>query len=435
MWMTYSMLRPPGKSKNITVGSWRTALMVVALILAIVPGSVIAPVLVVEVAGAVAGKPVTWISIRNWLAMLASCTLALSLTRAIGKHVHSAIISLYGNDEELRAREYVLYLRSFDVDKGLFWSESSDVWTSLSSLWKFAIGFNNHINNEATSEERILRRFLQFGRVVGVGRPGEEHPLPGAERFYLPLDDWQSDVSDAIKSARLVLMVAAAEGRSIPEGTLWEFTEALRLIPPSQFLLLVQGNEGEYRRFKELAAGFLTDRAAAQLGEHSFPSPTLPDISMSIRSGRIHKKSPLRGVVRFNDNWTGEFVEFDPNLERGTPRVQQQAMDSNQVLPLMELVERALPGRAVPAPRGSRWEVIGNRVPLLLILGVAVLPNIMSDERLLAAQKVTSVILLLLFAVITVINGFRIQELRRLHSTKVSFSTEETELDSQSAQT
>ncbi|MFJ1545218.1 hypothetical protein [Streptomyces sp. NPDC088246] len=416
------MLRPPGKPKDSAAAARRVAMPVLALMCALVPGGAIASLLVVDIVGAIAGNPVTWILVLNWFGMLASCVLALSLTRAIGKYAHSAIISFYGNDKNLRDREYVLYLRSFDIDKELFWSESAGLWASLSSLWKFVVGFLGNVNTEATNEERIFRKFLRFGRVIGVGRPGEEHPLPGVERFYLPLDDWKSDVSEGIKSARLVLMIAAVREKSFPEGTLWEFTETLRIVPPSQFLLLVCNDDGDYRRFKELASNFLTDRVAAGAGEHFFPIPLLPDLPVSIRSGRMQKKNPLRGVVRFNDDWVGEFAEFDPDLERGTRRARQRAMEVNQAEPLMELVERGLPGHAVPAPRESRWEVFAKRVPWIVLTGATFISVITRSERLVAAQKITYGALFLLAGVTVVINGFHIQDLIRRHGTKVSFT-------------
>ncbi|MEJ8653583.1 hypothetical protein WKI65_37450 [Streptomyces sp. MS1.AVA.3] len=80
----------------------------------------------------------------------------------------------------------------------------------------------------------MVRQFRRrFGRVVAVGQPGERLPLPGADRFYLPLDDWQPVVSDLIGRARLVILIAGTG-----PGTLWELTEAARLLRPEQLLLL-----------------------------------------------------------------------------------------------------------------------------------------------------------------------------------------------------
>ncbi|MFI0470160.1 hypothetical protein ACH347_39335 [Saccharopolyspora sp. 5N102] len=415
------MLRPPGKPEDAAAAARRAAISILALLGALVPGYAIAALLVVDVVGAIAGKPVTWFSVLNWLGMLASCTLALSLTREIGKYTHSSIISFYGNENQLRDRGYVLYLRPFEVDKGLFRSESAGLQNSLASLWKLAVGSFGFVNTEATNEERILRNFLRFGRVIGVGRPGEEHPLPGAERFYIPLDDWRPDASEAIRHARLVLMVAAVRGKHIPEGTLWEFTETLRLIPPSQFLLLMFSNEDEYQRFKEMAFRSLADRAATEAGEYSFPTPVLPNFPTSIRSGRLHKKNPLRGIVGFNDDWVGEFVEFAPNHGRVAIRPRRDMKD-NKAESLMEIVERGLPGDAVPAPGASRWEVVTKRASWLLPFDVICIHVVIQGEELIVAQKVALVIILLLFDAAILVNGFYIQELIRRHGTEVSFS-------------
>ena len=61
--------------------------------------------------------------------------------------------------------------------------------------------------------------------------PGEPLPLPGAARAYLPIDDWRDTVSGLIAGAHVV-MLSAGPG----PGTVWEFIEALRLLPPERYI-------------------------------------------------------------------------------------------------------------------------------------------------------------------------------------------------------
>lgn len=413
------MLNPPGRPKDAAAARREAAQPVVALLLALVAGGGSAISLVITVVGAISGEPVTWLSFLNWFGMLTVCVAALSCARLIGKHAHSAILSVYGNDEELQDMGYVLYLRHFKMDGHLFWSTSAGWRQSLASLWTL-VGFRNTTESEATNEERILRHFLRFGRVIGVGRPGEQHPLPGAERFYLPLGEWQSDVSQAIERARLVVMVAGVRGESIPEGTLWEFTEILRLIPPTRLLMLVCGSADEYQRFKELALHSLTERAEA--GEGDFPNPVLPDYPLQDQPGRRSKQPPLRGVVIFDGDWVGKFIRFDPSQERGLYRqARWRAAARNQIEPLLDRVENELPGHAVPAPSESLRRMAEWRLPLIAFLWAAIIPAHLHDQDLLPAQKVAAVALYLFIGGSFLVNGFRIEELRRRHLTTVSF--------------
>ncbi|MER8073779.1 hypothetical protein ABTZ59_36775 [Streptomyces sp. NPDC094034] len=60
-----------------------------------------------------------------------------------------------------------------------------------------------------TQEDFLVRQFKGLGRVIAVGQPDERLPLLGAERGYLPVDNWQDTVSDMIQGAHVVMMSAA----------------------------------------------------------------------------------------------------------------------------------------------------------------------------------------------------------------------------------
>lgn len=48
----------------------------------------------------------------------------------------------------------------------------------------------------------MVWQFRSLGRVIAVGQPGEHLPQIGAERGYLPLDDWKDTVSNLIQGTR-----------------------------------------------------------------------------------------------------------------------------------------------------------------------------------------------------------------------------------------
>ncbi|WP_158702002.1 hypothetical protein [Kitasatospora sp. MMS16-BH015] len=120
-----------------------------------------------------------------------------------------------------------------------------------------------------THEESLVRRFRRFGRVIAIGRPGEPLPLPGASRAYLPLDDWQDTVSELIGHAHLVLL-SVGPG----PGTVWEYTETLRRLPPTRLVLLVYCAPEVYDAFRTAVTEEYARRSATEPG----PWPPLPEL-------------------------------------------------------------------------------------------------------------------------------------------------------------
>ncbi|MEV5463424.1 hypothetical protein AB0L17_35555, partial [Streptomyces cellulosae] len=251
---------------------------------------------------------------------------------------------------ELRDLTYVLYLRPFDEDGALFRVRplfGKGAWFS----W-FRIFHGGGVDDFLTGEERIVHLLRRFGRVVAVGRPGEPFPLPGATRLYLPSTNWKRGVGDAMRRARQVLIVAGIAGDpKRAEGTLWEYTEAVRLLPPCRLLLLVTDGDA-YERFRRAADDYFARRAAELCREGGIlpPPPALPPYSGPRLPQKPARRTPLLGVVRFGDDWTPELVCFDPAAERGaTHRARLRATVRRQIDPLLERLERQLPGVAVRA--------------------------------------------------------------------------------------
>jgi hypothetical protein len=107
----------------------------------------------------------------------------------------------------------ILYLRGFDNDKTL---------TKPINL----LGI--------TVEELILLTYTSGSRrIVALGKPGEDFPPLGAERFYVSHDDWQHVITGLITDSFGLVMFAAKT-----EATGWEIQEIFRRKSENRFLLL-----------------------------------------------------------------------------------------------------------------------------------------------------------------------------------------------------
>ncbi|WP_052440839.1 hypothetical protein [Streptacidiphilus anmyonensis] len=171
--------------------------------------------------------------------------------------------------------------------------------------------------NDITLAQALVRRFARFGRVVAVGRPGERPPPVGALRGQLPRDDWQGPVSTLIAGAHVVLM-AAGPG----PGTVWEFTEAVRLLDPARLVLLIYCDAETYDRFRGAVAAEYRRRLNAEPPDPDRPwplLPPLPDYPGPVRPGRTAGARwdlVLKGVVVFAPDWTAGFIRFVPTPRR-----------------------------------------------------------------------------------------------------------------------
>jgi hypothetical protein len=233
--------------------------------------------------------------------------------------------------EEIAARSYVLYLRPFYEDRKLYEIRRP------SANRGFVVHYGSPVSR--TWEELLVTTFRRYGRVVAVGQPGEPLPLPGAERFYLPLDDWQPVVSELIRRARLVVLVAG-DG----PGTLWELTEAVRLLPPEQLVLPVYDDEDGYERFRVSVPQAFADRAE-QLGAGAKPVPAFPDYPPAQRPG-LKVVAGMRGIVHFDPDWTPRFVRIDLSAVRArTDAGRARKVGRLQVAPLLARIEQRLPPR------------------------------------------------------------------------------------------
>ncbi|MBL1101080.1 hypothetical protein [Streptomyces coffeae] len=253
------------------------------------------------------------------------------------QHTAGVIDCVHG----LAGTRYVLYLRPFsnDPDMASLPDDLTGGGANTENLF-FVSGL--------THEEALVRRFRPFGRVVAIGRPGEPLPLPGAARAYLPLDDWQDAVSGLIEGAHVVLL-SAGPG----PGTVWEFVEALRVLPPERLVLLAYCDPAAYNRFREAVAEEYSRRSrtdpAGPATDVWPPLPALPDFPPPSRSQRprwevllnggrkrLRWDFPLKGLVAFGPDWQATFIRFDPTTLRVPSPVTLHRLVKRELQPVLD---------------------------------------------------------------------------------------------------
>ena len=124
----------------------------------------------------------------------------------------------------------ILYLRSFDFDEQ---ASAVSRWGELSE----SIG--GGLVQDDTEEMKVVRALRRFGPVVAIGRPGEPSAPPGALRFYVRDDLWQSRITRIAPACQLVVL---ATGDS--EGLQWEIRHMVDTLPPRKLLLWPHVNVG-----------------------------------------------------------------------------------------------------------------------------------------------------------------------------------------------
>ncbi|MFD0169517.1 hypothetical protein ACFVJH_36110 [Streptomyces decoyicus] len=236
---------------------------------------------------------------------------------------------------QLVDHSFVLFLRPFEEDPRLY---------KVRRAASKSLRVQMTVPVSGTVEEGMVRQFRRrFGRVVAVGQPGERLPLPGADRFYLPLDDWQPVVSDLIGRARLVIIIAGTG-----PGTLWELTEAARLLRPEQLLLLVYGDEEAYRRFQEALPQAFAERARKLRSEEKAAAlaPDLPDYPPLHDPTADGTLTGLQGIIHFDSAWTPTFVRCDRTAVKAlTAAGTAWKIHRNQIKPVLDRVEQRLPAK------------------------------------------------------------------------------------------
>ncbi|WP_327296954.1 MULTISPECIES: hypothetical protein [unclassified Streptomyces] len=262
-----------------------------------------------------------------------------------GKRYTADVIDSF---DALAGTRYVLYLRPFSND-AVMAALDTDI------LGGGAGPANLFFLSGLTHEEKLVHRFGLFGRVIAVGRPGEHLPPIGAVRGQLPLDDWQSTVSSLIEGAQVVLMAAG-----LGPGTVWEFTEAVRLLrPATRLVVLVYCDAPAYERFREAVAVEYARRSRTEpqtAGTAWPPLPALPDYPPPARPTRprweiwlnggrkrLRWDFVLKGMVVFDPGWEATFTRFDPTALRMPSWFTLRRLVKRETGPIMEQLEALAP--------------------------------------------------------------------------------------------
>jgi hypothetical protein len=179
------------------------------------------------------------------------------------------------------AKPDVLYLRAFEADRSVL----------RYVAWSFLLP--RLVSGLITEEEQLRDVLRPFGDLVAIGRPGEKLPTPGAARLYASDAEWQSVVSDQMRSAALVV-IRAGRGR----GLLWELKQAFANLDPTKLLILVlKMKRKDYAAFREEMSKML--------------GVSFPEFHGFSGFGRVS------GFVRFAADWTPEMLRlYAPHLRR-----------------------------------------------------------------------------------------------------------------------
>lgn len=178
---------------------------------------------------------------------------------------------LIPNHRHLEAGSYVLYLRSFEADDRQTALHEVPVPGMVGAMVGFVV-------SGRSAEEHVADILRPVAPLVAVGAPGERLPHVGSVRMYLPHGAWQEPVRELMRRSRLTALTL-----STSEGTMWELTEAFRLLPPQRLILFIPALKKE---------DYQCIRARA---------PRLPECPRWLDT---RHRTVIQGVIHFAADWT-----------------------------------------------------------------------------------------------------------------------------------
>ncbi|MBR7672090.1 hypothetical protein [Streptomyces daliensis] len=241
-----------------------------------------------------------------------------------GRRHLASVISRTNRTEQT----YVLYLRPFHEDLSAYTMDRP----YIENVWA---GQPMAPDNKKTEEELLVTQFERLGRVIAVGHPDERIPFSGAERLYLPKDNWKPVVSDLIRDARLVVLVAGDT-----EGTLWEFTEVVRLLPLSRLIILIYGKPRNYLKFRHAVGPAFSTRAKEFDGQKPALHPPGLPLPPAVQERSMQRKQLIWGAVHFPLHQKPEFWLLRAPGLTVTPTHRREV--NSQVKEFLEKVETQL---------------------------------------------------------------------------------------------
>ena len=144
------------------------------------------------------------------LTVIATRKIPPAIDRELRRQIHTADLP------ELLTQAPVFYLRCFEEDDLISPMEGA----SLTSRKRI--------------EESIVAAASQVGPVIALGRPGEDLPHVGANRFYVVDDDWRTAVSYLLPRCRYVIIVYHAS-----PNVQWEVRKAFQIVPRDRLIFIL----------------------------------------------------------------------------------------------------------------------------------------------------------------------------------------------------
>ncbi|WP_314241810.1 hypothetical protein [Streptomyces sp. DSM 40907] len=198
---------------------------------------------------------------------------------------------------------YVLYLRSFEDDKARTALQAPlHTFGSASppDLLGSTIGL---VASSRDQEEHIAAALRPVGALVAVGAPDEILPFAGASRMYMPKTAWKQPVRELMTRARLVTIAIGSSA-----GTMWELSEAMRILPPQRLILFVPGemSRKEYDTIRRTNTAALRDIPDSERNRtwKKNARPILPPCPSDLQF-----TGPVAGVIHFSADWEPTFTD------------------------------------------------------------------------------------------------------------------------------
>jgi hypothetical protein len=285
------------------------------------------------------------IPVWGWWAIAEICFISAATLVRKGSRARMKGRRLGANEIDLHSiasgQDFVLYLRPFRSDEAL-----SSIGEAAPAMFNTAL-----VMSKRTEEEQLREAVRPIGSLVAIGRPGEDVPYVGAMRGYLSADDWQETVLRLMGTARLVML-----GIGHSSSLIWELTQATRHLPPERLLLLITGDEDEYRAFCAAYASYFPR------GLPSNPPARDPFIS-------------LKGAIYFAPDWTAHLAGFSLSTARTVFYSQIESAFVNELKPVYERLGARWPGMrgrfprtATPTRRQLRKFLLIVMTPVIFII-------------------------------------------------------------------
>lgn len=261
------------------------------------------------------------IPVWGWWPVAEACLISAAVLARKGSLATMKGRRLGVNGIDLRTmasdQNFVLYLRPFQSDKAL-----SSIGDAAPGMYTTAL-----FMSKRTEEEQLREAVRPIGSLVAIGRPNEDLPYVGAMRGYLPVDDWQETVLRLMDAARLVML-----GIGHTYSLIWELDQAIKRLPPERLVLLIAGDEDEYKGFCAAYSSYFPR------GLPSNPLAMDPFIS-------------LKGAIYFDSDWTSHLADFSLSSARSVFYSQIESAFVNELKPVYERLDVRWPGVRGRFPR------------------------------------------------------------------------------------